>query len=203
MIIKEACVGSIEAAIEAEKMGADRLEICERLDIGGITPSETFLERAASLVSLPIVVMIRPRGGGFIYNPHELELMVENIYRCKALGYYGVALGTLTHGGKINMPQMRKLMNAAKGMSVTFHMAFDEVHDMSESMKRLIELGVDRILTRGGERSALEGSATIRRMVELSEGRIGIMPGGGVTRENYIKLTQSTGTREVHGTKIV
>ncbi|GAU75748.1 copper homeostasis protein CutC [Fusibacter sp. 3D3] len=203
MIIREACIGSFEMACIAEQNGADRLEVCERLDIGGVTPSLEMLIMTRQKIKIPLVAIIRPRGGDFIYTPSEFDGMLKRIERCKVLSYNGIAVGTLTRHGEIDKSYMKAVMEATEGMEVTFHMAFDACKDMFESMDFLKEIGVKRILTKGGKLSAFKNIDQIRTLNLASKDEIIIMPGGGVTKDNYLELIEKTGVFEVHGTKIV
>lgn len=203
MALKEACIGTLEEAIRAERSGADRLEVCESLNIGGVTPNEALLTAVIESVQIPCVAIIRPRGGNFVYNDEEFEVILDQISICKALGYYGIAVGVLTRKGEIDLDKMRLIMMKAKGISVTFHMAFDEIQDKFLALEQLVNLKVDRILTKGCTTKAFDGIDCLKKLVDTSGNRIVIMPGGGVTRDNYKYLIEATGALEVHGTKIV
>ncbi len=203
MILREACIDNFEVACIAEQNHADRLEVCTRLDIGGITPDEAMLVKTRLKIQIPLVAIIRPRGGDFIYTPNEFDEMIKSIKCCKSLGYNGIAIGALTHKGEIDQVYMKAIMEVAKGMEVTFHMAFDECNDLFGTMNALKAIGVRRILTKGGKHSAFKNIEQIKALHLASKGEIIIMPGGGVTKDNYLELVKKTGVTEVHGTKIV
>jgi len=203
MIVKEACIGSVEAGVEAAIRGADRLEVCEHLEIGGTTPSEAYLKAVIESVKIPCVAIIRPRGGNFVYDEKEFEQMLVEIERCCKMGVYGIAIGILTPDGEVDVARMRQVMDVSCGLSVTFHMAFDETRDMKKALEELIALNVHRILTKGGALNAPNGVRVLSELVGLSQNRIIIMPGGGVTKDNYQEIVRITNATEVHGTKIV
>lgn len=202
-IIREACVGSFKESQSAVLKGADRLELCENLAEGGTTPSYGTIALAGEKLDTPLLVMIRPRGGDFVYSPEEIEIMKHDIQRCKELGVYGVVFGVLTPERTLNMQAMKTLVELSKPMQITCHMAFDALVDPFEGLEQLVELGVDRILTRGGDKSAYEGRAMLKDLVSKASNRIVIVAGGGVTEDNYQIIVDETGVKEVHGTKIV
>lgn len=202
-MIKEACTGSLEEAIRAEEAGADRIELCQELDIGGITPDHETIIKAQRQLTLPIVVLIRPRGGNFVYAKNEIQQMLRDIKFCKEVGIYGVAVGALTRQNEIDRKLTQEFIAAARPMQVTFHMAFDDCKDYEKSLEHLIELRVDRILTKGGRVSAIDGKETLRKLIQQSQKRMIIMPGGGITKDNYLELIEYTRAKEVHGTRIV
>lgn len=203
MVIFEACVGNISEALEAEKRGASRIELCDNLMEGGTTPSFGTIELAKEKINIPFMVIIRPRGGDFVYSDEEFIVMKKDIELCKKLGVYGVVLGILDKKNNIDIEKTRELVELSKPMKVTFHMAFDEIYDKDKAIEELISLGIDRILTKGCKTKALDGLETIKRLVKISNGRIEILPGGGITKENFKYIVENTGVREVHGTKIV
>lgn len=202
-MIFEACVGNIGEALEAEKRGASRIELCDNLMEGGTTPSFGTIALAKEMIGIPFMVIIRPRGGDFCYSDEEFEVMKKDIELCKKLGVYGVVLGILDKENNIDIDRTKALIDMAKPMKVTFHMAFDEIHDKDSALEKLIELRVDRILTKGCKTKAFDGVEIIKRLVDKSKGRIEILPGGGVTKDNFMDLAEKTGVSEVHGTKIV
>ncbi len=202
MAIFEACVGSYIEAKAAEKLGADRIELCDNLLEGGTTPSYGTIKKTLESVKIPVMVIIRPRGGDFEFSADEIEIMKEDITRVKKLGGYGVVIGALK-GDKIDIDATKALIKEAKPMSITFHMAFDEVKDKFCAIDQLIELGVDRILTKGGAQSAMEGKEQLRELAAYANGRIGIMPGKGVNKGNRDFLLEYTNTKEIHGSKVV
>ena len=194
----EACVESAAGAIAAEQGGADRVELCADLAHGGCTPSPGAIEVALARLSIPVHVMIRPRGGDFCHDRIELDGMQRDIAAAKARGAHGVVLGVLHPDGTVDAPTMRRLIEQARPMSVTFHRAFDICRDPFEALASLIQLGVDRVLTSGGAPSALEGVDTLRRLVERAEERLIVMPGAGIRETNLRRIIAGSGAREFH-----
>ncbi len=201
--IKEACVGHYEEAKRAALLGADRIELCDNLKEGGTTPSYGSIVLTNKLPNITVNVIIRPRGGHFIYSDAELEIMRKDIEICKHLQVHGVVFGVLNKDNKIDREKMKGLINAAKPLSVTFHMAFDEIENKKEAIDLLIDLGVDRILTKGGEESAIKNLSIIKDLIRYAGNRIIIMPGGGIHNQNIEMVVKQTGATELHGTKIV
>lgn len=198
----EACVGNYNEAISAFKRGANRIELCDNLMEDGTTPSVGTIKKTIKDVNIPVMVIIRPRGGSFEYSEDEVEIMLEDIQVCKENGAYGVVIGVL-NGKEINMDVTKKLVERAKPLSITFHMAFDEIEDKFKAIDQLVELGVDRILTKGGCENALAGKDSLKKLVEYADDRITIMPGKGVNKENRDYILEYTGAKEIHGTKVV
>ncbi|MBF4694564.1 copper homeostasis protein CutC [Fusibacter ferrireducens] len=203
MIIREACIDNFEMACIAARNHADRLEVCKCLNIGGVTPDEDMLMKIRQKIKIPLMALVRPRGGDFIYTVKEFEVMLKTIELCKKWGYQGIAIGALTSDGEVDKTYMEAFMVAATGMEVTFHMAFDECKDLFRSMHWLKDIGVKRILTKGGKHSAFDNIESLKALHRESKGEIIIMPGGGVTKDNYLELVEKTGVSEVHGSKIV
>ncbi|WP_350343046.1 copper homeostasis protein CutC [Proteinivorax tanatarense] len=201
-MVFEACVGNYKEALENENLGAHRIELCSNLIEGGVTPSYGTIKKAVSTLKIPVIVMIRPRPGSFEFDKDEIQIMLDDIKKAKELGAYGVAIGALK-GDKIDIKSTRMLVEEAKPLRITFHMAFDEVNDQFKAMEQLIKLNIDRILTKGGKESAWEGKEKLRELVCHARGRIIIMPGKGITKDNRESLQKYTKALEVHGTKIV
>lgn len=202
MAIYEACVGSYGQAVKAQSLGANRVELCDNLMEAGTTPSYGTIKKTVDNLSIDIMVIIRPRGGDFEFSTEEVEIMIEDIKVCKSLGVNGVVIGALK-GNKIDIEATKKLIEVAKPMSITFHMAFDEIEDKFEAIDTLVDLGVDRILTKGSKTSAPDGKENLKKYIEYANERIIIMPGAGVTKENREEILQFTGAKEIHGTKVV
>lgn len=194
----EAAVDSLAAGIAAEQAGADRVELCGDLDVGGVTPSPDLQRDARRRIGVPLFTMIRPRGGSFVYGADELEGMISAIREARALGASGVVTGALDGDGRIDRVAMRRLVAASRPLPVTFHKAFDVVADLETGLEALVDLGVERVLTSGGAPSAAAGAAVIGRLVARSGGRIGIVAGGGVSGANAAVLVARTGVSEVH-----
>ena len=198
----EVCVGNYKEAIAANKKGADRIELCDNLLEGGTTPSYGTIKKVLNDVKTKVMVIIRPRGGDFEFSSDEIEIMREDIKMCKNLGAYGVVIGQLENN-KINYKVTKEFVELAKPMSVTFHMAFDEIENKDEAIETLIELGVDRILTKGGKSCAYDSIEELKRLNQVADGRIIIMPGKGVNTENRDEILEKTNTFEIHGSKVL
>jgi len=197
-MILEIAANSVASALAAQEGGAGRVELCTALELGGLTPSHAQIALARERLRIPLYALIRPRAGDFLYGDLECETMQRDIETCVALGCDGVVLGVLDADGKVDMPRCRALIAAAGKLGVTFHRAFDLTRDPLSSLDDLIRLGCERVLTSGAQASAWEGAASIRQLVELSAGRIVVMPGAGVHAGNIGKLQQITGASEFH-----
>lgn len=219
-IIKESCVETIEECLNSEKNGASRIELCADLCQGGTTPSYGIVKIAKKLLNIPVFVIIRPRGGNFIYDENELNIMISDIEILKReLNVDGFVFGILTKDNRIDYEKNKIMVDLIKSIdrdlgkqnklntpsSITFHMAFDCIDDdkKNESIDTLASLGFHRILTKGCSTNAVDGIENIKKYVDYSNGRIGIMPGGKVTYDNYMKFVEYASCTEVHGTKIV
>ena len=197
--IIEICANSAQSCVEAEAGGAARVELCAGIPEGGTTPSYGEIKTAQDLTSaIDINVIIRPRGGDFLYTEAEVRSMLYDIEMCRQLGVYGVVFGCLTAEGDIDVPLMRRLMEAAGPLSVTCHRAFDVCRDPFRALEELVELGCDRILTSGQQSDAVKGIPLIRQLVERAAGRIIIMPGCGVRENNIALIEAETGATEFH-----
>ncbi|MBC6993437.1 copper homeostasis protein CutC [Neolewinella lacunae] len=196
----EVCLQSVDDAIAAERGGAQRVELCAALVEGGITPSLGTIRACRAAIDIDLMVMIRPRGGDFDYTARELEAMALDIEQCRQIGVTGVVFGVLNVDGTIARPQVQSLVGQASGLSVTFHRAFDVCSDPASALEALIGLGVDRVLTSGQAATVPEGKGQIRQLVEQAAGRIGILPGCGITPENVAELVDYLGVGEFHAT---
>lgn len=194
----ELCVETLEACVAAREGGADRVELCRELRVGGLTPSDD-LVRAAVRVGLPVHAMVRPRGGGFVYSADELEMMAADVVRMKALGAAGVVLGVLLPDLRVDVAATRKLVELAGPMQVTFHRAFDEAADLPEALEDVIASGCGRVLTSGGAPDVLAGAAVLAELVQQAGDRIAVAVGGGLRLENAKHVARVTGAREFHG----
>ncbi|MDO4190583.1 MAG: copper homeostasis protein CutC [Bacteroidales bacterium] len=195
----EVCVTDLQGAREAFEAGAQRIELCSALTIGGVTPSYGCIKTIKDhLPNLDINVLIRPRGGNFCYNSEEVDIMIQDIKMCKELGINGVAIGALTSNGDIDIATMHQLVEAAQGLSLTFHRAFDCCNDPYVALEQIIALGCDRILTSGQATCVEKGSDTLKRLVYLANNRIIIMPGCGITTSNIQQLEHETKAKEFH-----
>jgi len=196
--VLEIAANSIASALAAEAGGAARVELCSALEVGGLTPSHAAIAMACERLRIPIHVLIRPRAGDFVFDDLACEVMRRDIEACKALGCAGVVLGVLTADGDVDVPRCRTLMDAARGMSVTFHRAFDFAREPERALETLIALGCERLLTSGQAADALVGAPLIRQLIERARDRITIMPGGGIDARNIAAVAEATGAREFH-----
>ena len=197
-MIVEACVDSVASALAAERGGARRLELCDALFDGGTTPSAGMIAACRDRLSIPLFVIIRPRGGGFVYAEPELDVMHRDIVAARGLGADGVVIGVLRRDGGIDEDQTRSLVAVAGGIPVTFHRAFDFVPDPRAALETLISAGITRILSSGGARTAREGVSTLAGLVRQAGERLVVMAGGGVREENVKEIVDGSGVREVH-----
>ncbi|MEE6486319.1 hypothetical protein FKM82_014573 [Ascaphus truei] len=184
--LMEVCVDSVESAVNAERGGAGRIELCANLLEGGTTPTIGVLQVVKQYVQIPVYVMIRPRGGDFLYSDREVEVMKADIRLAKIHGADGLVFGALTEDGRIDTELCMELL------------AFDMVYDPAVAMETLISLGFERVLTSGCDSSALEGLPLIKRLVEQAKGRIIVMPGGGITERNLQRILEGAGVQEFH-----
>ena len=198
----EICLESADGVAAAAEAGADRVELCAALFEGGITPSHGMIEQAVAAAAgrIKVHVIIRPRGGDFIYSPSEAEVMLRDIETAKAAGADGVVIGALTPDAEIDTELCGRLVVAARPLSVTFHRAFDVTRDPEKAFEDVIALGVDRLLTSGAAPSALEGADLIARLVEKAAGRIIVLPAGGITERTAARVAAETGAGELHFT---
>ena len=198
--IFEVCVDSVDSAVAAEQGGATRVELCTALLEGGLTPSAGTIAITRAQVSIGLQVMIRPRGGDFLYSDTEFASMKHDIELAKQLGANGVVFGLLTAAGNIDSDRTRVLLDHAKPMNVTFHRAFDMTRDPIAALETLIELGINRVLTSGQEVSALEGAELLHDLLVHADDKIIVMPGSGITEHNIKKVLDTTGAKEIHVT---
>jgi copper homeostasis protein len=197
-MIFEICVDSVEGVQAAKAAGAARVELCASLLEGGITPSRGMIKTARAVPGIKLHVIIRPRGGDFLFSEVEFAAMAADIETAKAEGADGVVIGQLTADGLVDVARTRELMALARPMAVTFHRAFDMTPDPFAALETLIDLGVDRILTSGQEASVLEGLLLITELVRRAGDRIIIMPGGGITARNVERIAAAARPKEIH-----
>jgi len=193
----EVCVETVAGCRSAAAAGADRLELCANLAQGGTTASLGAWRTARAATELPLVALIRPRAGDFLFDDDEHAAMLADVEAAREIGLDGVAIGCLTAGGDVDRRRVNELVRAARPMSVTFHRAFDRVGDRERALAELIELGIDRLLTSGGARSAADGRAGLERLVARSAGRVEIIAAGSVRAENA-SVVLSAGVRALH-----
>lgn len=199
-IILEICAGSVASALNAQEGGADRVELCASLPEGGTTPSYATIVKARELLTIQLYPIIRPRGGDFLYDDLEYELMCKDIGLCKQAGCDGVVIGILTPEGKVDKKRCRQLVELAWPLGVTFHRAFDRTANPFEALEDIISTGCERILTSGQRPTAPEGAELLAALVREADDRIAIMIGSGVRENNIAELVQKTGAREYHST---
>ena len=195
----EICANSVESCLAAQKGKADRVELCAGIPEGGTTPSMGEIEQARQLLTATrLHVIIRPRGGDFVYSDLEAGRMLADISLCRALGVDGVVFGCLTPEGDVDKMLCQKLLEAAKGMSVTFHRAFDRTRIPQEALEDIIGLGFDRLLTSGQQTTAETGIPLLRELQEQARGRIALMAGCGINESNIQRIQRETGIRQFH-----
>jgi copper homeostasis protein len=196
MIVEVPC-GNLESVSAAIAGGADRIELCSALPLGGLTPSVSFLETVL-LSDIQVFAMIRPREGDFVFSNEEFFLMLREIALFKKTGVKGIVSGILLPDGTIDAQRSQQLIDAARPLQFTFHRAFDLTANLNQSLETLIQIGSDRVLTSGGASDAFQGKETILNLIEISNGKIIIMPGGGIHPGNVLELVRDTGVKEIH-----
>ncbi|MGE3310776.1 MAG: copper homeostasis protein CutC [Limisphaerales bacterium] len=198
-VLLEICIDSVESALAAQEGGADRVELCTALFEGGLTPSAGLLETVRERIRIGLAAMIRPRGGDFCYSADEFAVMERDVVEAKRLGADVIVFGILNPDGTVDRARNARLVELARPLPVTFHRAFDMARDPYEALDAVLELGVERLLTSGQEKSAVEGMDLIADLVTRAGERLVVMPGGGVTERNLQKILARTGAREIHG----
>lgn len=189
---------NVQSCIIAQSCGAYRIELCDNPNEGGTTPSYGFIKAAREKLQIELYPIIRPRGGDFLYNEDEFEIMKTDVMICKELGCDGVVIGILQADGTVDKARCKQLVELAYPLGVTFHRAFDRVNDASQALEDIIEIGCEKILTSGLRPTALEGAETIATLIKQADERIMIMPGSGVRSANIIELAEKTGATEFH-----
>ncbi|MEQ8475726.1 copper homeostasis protein CutC [Fulvivirga sp.] len=193
----EICANSVQSVINAEKAGAQRVELCDNLWEGGTTPSAATIKLAKEKTKIAIYVLVRPRGGDFVYSDLEFEIIKEDIRICKELGVEGIVSGVLNADGTVDKARTKILVELSRPLPFTFHRAFDVAAEPFQALEDIIDCGAVRILTSGQKNSAIEGIELLKEIQEKAAGRIIIMPGGGINESNISKL-QSIGCQEFH-----
>ena len=196
-MIVEICANSFESAVAAQRGGADRIELCTQLAVGGLTPSRHLIKKVVSKLSIPIHVLIRPRKGDFCYSKKELNIMKNDIEFCKYLGCSGVVSGVLRSDLTIDLIAIKQLIEAADGLDFTFHRAFDCVKDPLVSLEKLIDLKIKRVLSSGLKPIAIEGISLLSDMNKLANQQIEIMPGSGINLGNVLRF-KNKGFTSIH-----
>ena len=202
--IKEACVEGLTQAINAQKLGADRIELCANLDVGGTTPSVDIIKAVLRDIKIPVRVIIRPRGGNFVYTDEELTLMGNQIKTCKQLGVEGVVFGVLKEDHTLNLHFIRNLVELALPLKVTIHKAIDETPDIYKALESLESLNQNvTVLTSGGEITAEKGKHILKQLVAMANEKTEILPAGKINTENIQSLHQYISAKAYHGKQIV
>ena len=197
-VLVEAAVDSFDDALAAVDGGADRLELCGNLTLGGITPERELIAEVMATVNIPVLAMIRPRGGSFVYSSREIDRMKRDIDIALKLGVAGVVLGALDAEHHVEMEQTRMLAELAGAEQVTFHRAFDRTPDPIATADALMELGIGRVLTSGAAGTALEGANTLAALVAHAGDRLVIVAGGGVRANTVREIVERSAVTEVH-----
>jgi copper homeostasis protein len=193
----EICANSYQSAKNAQEAGAYRIELCQELSVGGITPSYGLLKQVRDNLEISVFVLIRPRGGNFVYSDVEFEIMKHDIQLCKDLGCDGIVSGLLNNNKTIDIDRTQELIELSRPLPFTFHRAFDEVSNPLEAFLQLIDLGVERVLTSGQQTTAESGLEVLKELNIMSNGRIIILAGSGITSDNALKFKQ-IGLKEIH-----
>jgi copper homeostasis protein len=196
-VLVESCVETLEQAVAAAQGGAERIELCDRLDIGGTTPSKELIEQVVAAVRIPVHPIIRVRGGDFFHTDDEVEQMKRDTEMAARAGAAGIVIGILNPDSTVDMKRSREVMEVAPHIPATFHLAFDATRDLPEALEAVAAIGIARILTRGGGKTALDGVDGLRSLVERA-GTVRIMAGGKVRAENAEEIVRRSGVREVH-----
>ncbi len=194
----EVCVEGVDGLLAAQAAGANRVELCASLLEGGVTPSFGVIQEALRQSRIPVHVIVRPRGGDFLYTDIEYATMRADVQSCRAAGAHGVVIGCLTADGQVDVARTRELVELARPMSVTFHRAFDMTRDPAEALDALIRCGVDRVLTSGQRETAIEGMDTLRRINEQAGDRIIVMGCGALTPDNIATVRRAANLKELH-----
>ncbi len=197
-ILLEICCGSLDDALEAQNGGAHRVELCSALFLGGLTPSLGTIQEAKARLRIPMMVMIRPRGGGFCYTAAEMAVMERDTAAAVEHGADGIVFGILHADGTVDVERCKRIRKLVGNRQAVYHRAFDVTPDPFRALDQLVDLGMTRILTSGQEDNALEGAALIKRLVEYAGARIEILPGGGIKPHTLQRVLELTGCKQVH-----
>jgi copper homeostasis protein len=198
-IVVEVCTGSLAGALIAESAGADRIELNAALELDGLTPSAGLLELVSDAIRIPVITMARPRAGDFFYSESEWETLIADARWMLDHGADGIAFGCLDENRNVDLGRCHQIRELAGAHEVVFHKAFDEVADWREGLERLIDAGINRVMTSGQSPTAEVGLTTITEMVRLAAGRIEVLPAGSVNSKNVVKIVNQSGTNQVHG----
>jgi len=196
-MLVEICATSVQSAVNAQQAGAERIELCSELAVGGITPSYGLVKQITKEISIPVFALIRPRSGDFVYSDFEFQVMKTDIEICKELGCKGIVSGVLQDDFSIDLLRTQELIELSKPLEFTFHRAFDLTKNPLKSLEELIDLGASRILTSGQETSAEKGIDLLVQLKKLTENKLTILPGGGINPDN-VHLFKEKGFKEIH-----
>ena len=196
-MLLEVCANSYQSAKNACDAGLQRIELCQELSVGGVTPSYGLLKQVIENLDIQVFVLIRPRSGNFVYSDLEFEIMKKDIQISKDLGCSGIVSGVLNSDKSIDIKRTKELIELSKPLSFTFHRALDEVANPKEALEQLINLGVERVLTSGQKPSAEEGLSLLKKLNEIANGKITILAGGGINAQNAVKFKEA-GLKEIH-----
>tara|TARA_B100001250_G_scaffold288830_1_gene250582 strand:- start:8791 stop:9411 length:621 start_codon:yes stop_codon:yes gene_type:complete len=197
-MIIEVCAESYKYAVKAEKVGANRIELCKDLYLDGLTPDYETAKNTIEKLNIPIFILIRPSEGNFVYSKEEFELMKEDIVKFKEMGCKGIVSGVLNNDNTIDLNRTKELIELSNPLEFTFHRAFDKIANPIEGMKQLINIGANRILTSGQEDTAVQGIKLIKKLRKIADNKIVIMPGSGI-KLNNINLFKKSSFSEIHG----
>ena len=195
-MIVEVCANSYESAINAEQGGANRIELCKDLHLDGLTPDDEIAKKTINELNIPVFILIRPREGDFNYSNEEFELMKADIVKFKEMGCKGIVSGVLNDDKTIDLERTKELVKLTRPLEFTFHRAFDVVSDPFKEIEKLIELGIDRVLTSGQEERAVDGLDLLETLHKIAKNRIKIMPGSGINKSNIVNFKKF---KEIHG----
>lgn len=201
-MVLEICASNYQSAVNAQIAGAQRIELCTELAVGGLTPSYGILREVLKTLTIPAFVLIRPRGGNFTYSEAEFEIMKHDIRLCKDMGYAGVVSGILNKDHTVDTIRTKQLIELTRPLSFTFHRAFDLTSNPIVALEQLIDLGVNRVLTSGQDAKAEKGLELLKKLNEKANGRIIILPGGGINADNA-KMFKDLGFKELHASAAV
>lgn len=202
-MFKEACIGSYQEGINAQRNGADRVELCSNLDVGGLSPNIKEVQKALEYLTIPVFVMVRVREGNFIYTKKEKDLMLQEIKNLKNIGVEGIVIGALTSREEVDVDFIKEVVKVARPMQITFHKAIDETKDYNREIEKLIELGIDRVLT-SGKKEKIEDAIGFLKTLNRNYGdEIKFIGAGKVTKDNLESIDNKIGLEEYHGKLIV
>lgn len=202
MTLLEVCIDDLHGARAALRGGAGRLEVCSRLDLGGLTPEPALLAALKAEARVPLYCMVRPRGGDFVLRGDDLARTLDDLERVLDGGADGVVYGWITADGRVDRAALEALVARSRGVPVTFHRAFEAVHDQLAGLETLVACGVSRVLTSGGAKDAHEGRQALRTLVDAARGRLRVLPGGGVRAHNAAAIVAATSVDEIHSSTV-